>query len=241
MGKKKKKRTPPASVRPNEAGEDGLEQIGTRSSSKRPFQHLQTPLSSTLGVAPTLERSRWSLWRVIKAIGTIIGGVIAILALLEAVPALRYDVDVNTYATVNSKNPFKTAFVLTNQSPFAIDLIGFSCAYAHLVTENGPQQHAVYPFFALTTLPAHGSITLYCLQPTSIHGNHLGVGALLDINAYYQADIVYRWHKRNTWPNWERGGKKFILQRNEEDDTVFWTPIGPSAKNMEELEGAPAK
>lgn len=156
------------------------------------------------------------IWNPLIAILTVVGGI-------TAINSLRYDVSIDSYASLNPKEPLETRFVLTNQGPFAIHKVHYACEFpAMKVPGMAPNINLVgadVVAFEEPEMEARGKISLRCenLIP-------LVDGSTLQIRVSYRPSF---------WPASVEGGSTFLLKRDSEGNAI-WLPIG-RLKSLEEL------
>lgn len=108
-------------------------------STQPPAQIVRPPpaLSSTgAATSTTGQKNEWyqsvpkGVWTAIVAFGVILG-------ILSAVYSFLPKISVSPAASLDRTNPFKTTFVLENESPFTIYSIQWGTQFPRMVTSNG--------------------------------------------------------------------------------------------------------
>ena len=149
-----------------------------------------------------------ALWKWLIAVLTVLGGI-------TAINALRYDVSIDSYASLNLKEPLETRFVLANQGPFAIYKVHYTCEFPNMnipgLVSDISLRGAEIVDFEEAEMEARGKISLRCENPvTPIDGS------ILRIRVSYRPSF---------WLGTVEGGNSFMLKRDSEGNAV-WLPIG---------------
>jgi hypothetical protein len=170
---------------------------------------------------PPHANGRSTQWR-IRAL-KVAGWLITAYSVLAAWVSLRYDVSVSPYATMDPANPFKTVFVLTNESAFSIKKVNFTCSLKGMYAEDGIEQEQTPRPSGYVDLPGHGKIVFFCERTPEIHGTKFDPGAILAVDVSYHT----------AFPLWspfeQRGSQKFLLMETEYEHHYIWAPEKPTA------------
>ena len=164
-----------------------------------------------------LNRLISATWKWLVAFLTALGGI-------ATINSFRYDVSIDSYASLNSKEPLETRFVLANQGPFSIYSVRYQCEFpAMKIPGIAPKINVVgadIVAFEEPQMEAHGKISLRCESPiTPVDGS------ILQIRVSYRPSF---------WPGRTEGSSAFMLVRDSVGNAV-WLPRG-RAKNLDDLQ-----
>jgi hypothetical protein len=155
--------------------------------------------------------------------------VITLTGFVATYVSLRYDVAVAPYTSFSPTEPLQTRFLLTNEGPFSIYDVTYSCLTLHSHGGAGPVLGKLVPD-SLPELRAHAAYSIYCGSSHLL--DHLQAGTLLDIQIYYRAKFVF-W-KRKT------GDQAFGLLFDKQGNAV-WLSVGGGGGNLKELNSITVK
>jgi hypothetical protein len=152
------------------------------------------------------------------------GYLLALVGALSAINSFRYDVSIDSYASLNPQDPLATRFVLTNEGPYRIHDVEYQCEFPNLNIPNanpdfyniGMERIADLP---KTDLKPRGKTSLRCQSQYQMID-----GSFLQIRVSYRPSF---------WPLRTEGGNAFLLRIDNQDHAV-WLPIG-SLKTIEEF------
>jgi hypothetical protein len=193
------------------------QQLSSAKTATTPVGDAAVSPDSKRKLAQGFRRSWNWTWRLVTA------GV-TVYTLLTTYVALRYGISVSAFATINAANPFKTVFMLSNESPFPIRDVSYTCAYTGVYTEDGIEQSQKPSGRGPVKLPDHGKIVLFCPRSSEIHGDVIDAGAYLEVDVTYRHTPFPLW-----WPFQQSSVQKFLLLKTETDHTYVWAPEKPDA------------
>lgn len=152
--------------------------------------------------------------------GKLLGIAATIVGTISALNSLGFDVSIQPTSSLDSKNPFETRFIVTNESPYAISDVGYACQILDLrVRErriDNPSVQMVTLIPATTDeLPAHGHYSVYCGSNQPPEAGNLTAAAI-------QITVSYR----RPLGVWRRFGGGTFWGKRAADGTFSWFPAG---------------
>ena len=173
---------------------------------------------------PSPKESNAVLSRILSLVWNSLGVFLLVLGGITAINSLRYDVSIDSYASLNPQDPLASRFVLTNEGPYRIHDVEYNCEFPNLNIPNANpdvNQTGVEGVIGLpkTELKPRGKISLRCQSPYQMID-----GSFLQIRVSYRPSF---------WSIRTEGGNAFLLRIDNQDHAV-WLPIG-SLKTTEEF------
>lgn len=163
---------------------------------------------------------------VTRFISRLLAGVLAFLTIATGWVGLRYDVSVTSYGSLDPTLPFQSRFLLTNDGPFSIYRVTYSCISAKVQVGGGREMVNITNVPApVAELRPHGSYTIRCQHP--LENAHVDPGAVLEIQVVYVPKFL-KWLGR-------QGGQEFVLKYDKQGNAV-WLPTPWFAEKIKDLE-----
>jgi hypothetical protein len=138
---------------------------------------------------------------------------------------LRYDISVMPLASLDSSDPSAMRFLVTNEGPFTIYQVFYTCEYTPPRPPNTAITVHVYPFFAgIPSLRPHGHFSAFCGHPRT-YPSRFPEGTLMNVDVWYIPKFLH-WFKH--------GGTLFLLKFDKSNNAV-WLPELDLDEKIEDL------
>ncbi|MGD0891948.1 MAG: hypothetical protein ABR923_10470 [Terracidiphilus sp.] len=184
---------------------------------------------------PSQQKGRGKRWLrdvvllpLYKYIWVPILGILALYGSIGTYVALRFDLSVLPYETIDPVDPSETRFLVTNEGPFSIFNVFYMCKYIPAIPTQPDTPLIAYGIavpYPISSVRSHGNFVVYCQNPDGVP-RPLKEGALLDVEVSYTPKFL-RWQSR-------RGGALFLLKYDKSGKAV-WLPVRDMTPRAEDL------
>jgi hypothetical protein len=154
-----------------------------------------------------------------------------IFGLLWGFVQFRNDISIEPYSSLNPKLPFETRFAVTNQGPFTIYSLYYSCTVGYVHTSKGyltaNRRHTKWiiavPEEKTELIPKAAKWSVHC-DATNIFKNQQDID---------QADLqIEVWYRPSFWPFHIIRGEAFIMKRDSSGNAQ-WIYLGQAMSPKE--------